>query len=74
MIYKSYFFLSTNVYEIIVLWTTKTKVGLYSQSNLNQFSSGILFGQNLEIIRNNLKQWITTANIYRVLTTCQAPF
>lgn len=52
----------------------KQKVGQYSQPNLNQFSSGILFGQNLEIIRNNLKQWITTANIYQALTTCQAPF
>ena len=52
----------------------KQKLGQYSQANLNQFSSGILFGQNLEIIHNNLKQWITTANIYRVLTTCQAPF
>ena len=25
MIYKSYFFLSTNAYEIIILWTTKAK-------------------------------------------------
>ena len=42
----------------------KQKIGKYSQHNffffsqpnLNQFSSEILFWQNLEIIRNNLKQ------------------
>lgn len=55
MIHYSNFFLATNVYEIMTLWTKKQKIDQHSQPNLNQFSSGFLFLQKLNIIKSNLK-------------------